>query len=202
MRAVVIGGCSRNVGKTSLAVSLIAATRDLEWTAVKVTQFGHGVCSRSGGPCGCEVATPQCPYEICREGGLDPGTDTARMLAAGASEVLWVRAALGQLGVAVPALREMLRDKRSVLLESNSIVEHMTPAAYLSVLQCDVDDLKESAARLAPRADAFVLPPSERVAPTWDRFDPRLLGSRRTFRVAPPSYCTPELVGFVRDRLA
>lgn len=201
MKSLVIGGNSRNVGKTGLAVSLITATRDLGWTAVKVTQFGHGVCSRSGGPCGCAVATPSCPYEISVEDGQIASTDTARMLAAGADEVLWVRVALGQLAQAMPAVWERLAGKQKVLFESNSIMDHWRPDAYLSVLQCDVDDCKASAARVASTADAFVLPPSERKEPEWDGFDWSLLDERPIFSVEPPSYCSPEIVEFVRRRM-
>ena len=201
MRSVVIGGNSRNVGKTGLAVSIISATRDLRWTAVKVTQFGHGICSRSGHPCGCAVADPQCPYEITVEDGLIATTDTARMLLAGAAEVLWVRVALGQLQEAMPAIRYRLQGRMNVLFESNSILEHWKPDAYLSVLQCDLDDCKASASRFAASADAFVLPRSERVVPEWAGFDLDLLNSRPAFNVTPPSYCTPEIVDYVRRRV-
>ena len=131
MKSVVIGGNSRNIGKTGLAVSIIAATRHLGWTAVKVTQFGHGICSRSGSPCGCAVSSPECPYEISVEDGLLPSTDTARMLSAGASEVLWIRVALGQLREAMPAIRHRLQGRGHVLLESNSILDHWRPDAFL-----------------------------------------------------------------------
>ncbi len=201
MRSVVIGGNSRNIGKTGLAVSIISATRHLGWTAVKVTQFGHGICSRSGGPCGCAVSTPDCPYDISVEDGVIPSTDTARMLLAGAAEVLWVRVALGQLKQAVPAMRHRLHGREYVLLESNSVLDHWRPDAFMSVLQCDVDDCKASAARVAPSADAFVLPPSERTVPEWEDFDPELLNSKPVFRVAPPTYCTPEIVEFIRGRI-
>jgi len=40
---VVVGGHSRNVGKTSVVAGLIAALQELDWTAVKITQYGHGV---------------------------------------------------------------------------------------------------------------------------------------------------------------
>lgn len=202
MRCLVIGGNSRNVGKTGLAVSIISACKDLNWTAVKVTQFGHGVCSRSGGPCECAISNPQCPYEIDEETGVISTTDTARMLAAGASHVLWLRVALGKLETAMPALRERLRGKGSVLFESNSIVEYWRPDAYLSVLQCDIEDCKASARRLATVADAFVLPPAGRALPVWDGFPQAVLHERPVFPVAPPSFCTPALIDFVRDRMS
>ncbi len=201
MKSLVIGGNSRNIGKTGLAESIITACGDREWTAVKITQFGHGICSRSGDVCGCAVSDPECPYEIEEETGLVATTDTARMLAAGASEVLWVRVALGMLECALPALRERLQEKECVLFESNGIVEHWKPATYLSVLQCDSEDCKASARRLAVAADAFVLPPAGRALPDWDGFSQELLRERPVFRVAPPSFCSPALLDFVRERM-
>lgn len=201
MNLVAIGGNSRNVGKTGLAVSLIEATREYRWTAVKITQFGHGVCSRNGRPCGCAVEDPQCPYEITVEEGLVPSTDTARMLRAGAEEVLWARVALGQLATAAPALRDRLEGRLNVLIESNGIVAHWQPDVYLAVLQFDVSDCKASFRQLARRADAFVLPRSARGAPTWPGFDPGLVGSTPGFEVESPTFCTPPLVEFVKARL-
>lgn len=201
MRVLAIGGNSRSVGKTSLAASIIHATREAGWTAIKLTLFGHGICSRSGSPCSCAVADPLCPYDISVETGDQPTTDTARLLAAGASEVLWVRVAMGHLATALPALEARLAGRRHVLFESNSIVGHLRPDAYLSVLQFDIPDCKASAARLAHRADAFVLPPSEAGRPAWTGFDTRILDAKPVFRAGPPSYCSAEIVDLVRRRV-
>lgn len=201
MKTVAIGGNSRSVGKTSLAVSIISATRELGWTAVKITQFGHGICSRNGEPCGCATSDPLCPYEISVEDGAIPSTDTARMLAAGAREVLWVRTGLGNLETALPEMRQRLEGREHVLFESNGIVEHWRPSVYLSVLDCSLQDCKASALRSAGFADAFVLSgPDGRAAP-WKGFDADRVGPKRVFSVAPPEYCSPELLEFARKRL-
>jgi hypothetical protein len=55
VKLLVVGGHTRNIGKTSLAASIIVATRELDWTALKVTQYGHHICSTSGHACGCVV---------------------------------------------------------------------------------------------------------------------------------------------------
>lgn len=201
MSTVVIGGNSREVGKTSLATSLIAATRERGWTAIKLTRFGHGICSRDGSPCGCAVTDPMCPFEISHETGAVAGTDTARMLEAGAREVLWVRVAMGQLATALPAIREAVAGRSNVLFESNSIVEHIPPDVYLSVLRLDVQDCKRSASRLAGRADAFVVSGGRGVRPAWAGFDASLLSERPVFDVRPPAYCSGSLVRFVTRRL-
>jgi molybdopterin-guanine dinucleotide biosynthesis protein len=38
---VVVGGHSRNLGKTSLVAGLIRKFRERNWTALKITQYGH-----------------------------------------------------------------------------------------------------------------------------------------------------------------
>ena len=56
MSILVIGGHTRSVGKTSVVAGLIAALRDRHWTALKITQYGHGICSANGAPCDCATA--------------------------------------------------------------------------------------------------------------------------------------------------
>ena len=201
MKTVVIGGNSRNIGKTSLACSLIEATRKREWTAVKITQFGHGICSSSGEPCGCSIEDPECPFEISVETGEKADSDTARMLTAGARESLWVRVAMGRLGSAMPAIRQQIKDRGHVLFESNSIVDFVDPDVFLAVLHFDVADFKASAARLHERADAYVLPVAKNLSPPWPGFDTGLLSRGRTFSVAPPKYCSPDVVEFLNAAL-
>ena len=103
MGIVVIGGHTRNIGKTSVIAALIAATPDLGWTAIKITQFGHGVCSANGEPCDCETADH--PLAISEERDPASGTDTSRYLAAGALRSVWVRTRQGELLSAMPGVR-------------------------------------------------------------------------------------------------
>ncbi len=201
MKTLVIGGNSRNIGKTSLACSLIESTRELDWTAVKITQFGHGICSSTGETCGCAIDDPECPFDITIERGEDPDCDTARMLRAGARESLWARAAMGSLGRAMPAVRKRLEGREHVLMESNSVLDFIVPDVYLAVLHFDERDFKDSAARLHERADAFILPAAVNAPPPWPGFDLSLLARKRVFRVKPPTYCSEETVEFVKARL-
>ena len=103
MALVVIGGHSRSVGKTSVVAGLIAALRDYDWTAVKITQYGHGVCSANGEACDC--ATDDHSWAISEEKNRQGDTDTSRFLQAGAAQALWVRTEQGRLAEAMPALR-------------------------------------------------------------------------------------------------
>ena len=103
---VVVGGHSRNIGKTSVAAGLIAALPQYNWTAMKITQHGHGICSAVGEPCDCAVEYDH-PYAISEESA--PGaSDSARFLAAGARRSYWLRTAVGQLGNAVAEIRRIV----------------------------------------------------------------------------------------------
>ena len=82
MAIVVIGGHSRSVGKTSVVAGLIAALREFDWTAVKITQYGHGVCSANGEACDC--ATADHSWAISEERNRSGESDTSRFLVAGA----------------------------------------------------------------------------------------------------------------------
>jgi hypothetical protein len=201
MKLVVIGGHSRSVGKTSVAAGLIAATRERRWTAVKLTQYGHGVCSSSGEPCGCAVEDPECPYAIHRETDPAGSTDTARLLRAGASEAYWVRAPMGRLALVLPELEQLLKDREHVLFESNSILEFWQPDLYVPVLRYDVEDFKESSRRFLGRADAFVVV-SERLAkPGWLDSIRQFIEQKPVFPAAPPGYECAGLAAFCSERL-
>ncbi|MBI1354686.1 MAG: hypothetical protein GC160_10090 [Acidobacteria bacterium] len=193
-----VGGHSRNIGKTSLACSILSATRELGWTAVKISQYGHGVCTQDGKPCDCQPQEPLHRWAIGQESNPDGPEDTQRMLAAGAKRVLWARAPQGALGPAAEALRQRLRGAEHVLLESNSALDFFEPDLYLSVLDFRVEDFKASARRHLARADAFALTAPD--AEPWPWFDRSLL-TGRSYVVAPPSYCSEELMGLVQGKL-
>src|SRR5438552_19187142 len=95
MAILVIGGHSRSVGKTSVVAGLIAALPEYKWSAMKITQFGHGVCSRNGELCDC--ATDDHSWSISEERDRSGESDTSRFLVAGAANVWWVRSQQGRL---------------------------------------------------------------------------------------------------------
>src|ERR1700761_8420077 len=120
MPIVVVGGHTRNIGKTSVVAGLIAALPDRHWTAIKITQFGHNVCSANGEPCDCETADHT--IAVSEERDASTGTDTSRFLAAGARRVFWVRTRQGQLAEAMPRVRKLLAEAENIILESNSVL--------------------------------------------------------------------------------
>jgi hypothetical protein len=134
---------------------IIRATQELNWTAAKITQFGHGVCSVNGEACGCAVSEHQ--FSITEERQKQTTTDTARFLAAGARRSLWVRTKQGELITALPAFKKRIEEDEFVIVESNSLRRFMTPSIYLQVLDTANPDFKVSAQQYFDLSDAFVL---------------------------------------------
>ncbi len=200
MAIVVIGGHSRNIGKTSVVAGVIAALPEARWTAVKITQFGHGVCSANGEPCDCESA--EHPVAISEEREISSGTDSSRYLAAGAVRSLWVRTRQGDLASAMPALRREMARAENVILESNSVLRFLKPDLYAAVLDPHVADFKVSSLRYLDRADALLLPGEEPPADAWAGVSPALLRRIARFRVPPPAYQSSEFVSLVRGALS
>jgi hypothetical protein len=198
MSLVVIGGHSRSVGKTSVVAGLISALRDFEWTAVKITQYGHGICSANGEPCDC--ATGDHSWAITEEHDRNGESDTSRFLAAGAVQVFWARTEQGRLAEAMPTLRERLAPARNAIIESNSVLRFLRPDLYLTVLDPATADFKTSAREFIDRADAVILHQSN-AAPAWDAISLKPVADRPLFPITPPPYVTPEIAEFVREQL-
>ena len=199
---VVVGGHSRNIGKTAVAAGLIRKLRSREWTAVKVTQYGHGVCSKKGTACGCEpeaAGGAEHPFAISEE--YEPNqTDSGRFLAAGAQRSFWLRTPAGELACAAPMIRKILAQSRHVIMESNSVLELVRPDLFLMLLDFGCEDFKPSSLRFLDRADAFVVIDRGINAPLWADVARGLWDTKPQFLVRPPRYITNELASFVEAR--
>ena len=198
---IVVGGHSRNIGKTSVAAGIIAAIPEARWTAVKITQHGHGVCSANSTQCDCAPAAAIHPYTLDAETPPGSGTDSGRFLRAGAHHSLWLRTAVGQLGTAIGPLRNILETSANVILESNSVLQFVRPDLYIVVLDFTVRDMKDSTRRFLDRADAFVLIDRGAAEPPWEGVPKRWLAGKPTFRVRPPEYAGQDIITFIRARM-
>ena len=199
MAVIVIGGHTRNIGKTSVVAALISAMPDKCWTAIKITQFGHGICSANGEPCDCETADHT--IAVSEERNPTSGTDSGRYLAAGAARSLWVRTRQGQLAEAMPRIRAEIARSENVLIESNSILRFLQPDLYASVLNPEVADFKTSSLRYLDRADALLLPSTDLRHPHWQNVSLKLIEGIPRFQISPPAYFSPEFASLVAQKL-
>ncbi|MGO8987180.1 MAG: hypothetical protein ACLPHI_12910 [Terriglobales bacterium] len=204
MPVIVIGGHTRSVGKTSVVAGLIAALPAFHWTALKITQYGHGVCSANGEPCDCVTADHS--LAVSEEKDRSGESDTSRFLVAGADHSWWVRTQQGHLAEAMPRVRKIIATTQNTIIESNSILRFLKPDLYLTVLDPQTADFKASAQTFLDRADAVLLHAVENSVtnsndPVWKSVSLKPVINRPTFAIHPPNYVTAEVVEFVRTRI-
>src|SRR2546422_10349523 len=201
MSIIVIGGHSRSVGKTSVVAGLISGLPDFRWTALKITQYGHGICSANGEACDC--ATADHAWAVSEETNHSGESDTSRFLIAGAEHAWWVRTEQGRLAEAMPRVRQVLSGTQNAIIESNSVLRFLKPDLYLTVLDPETADFKTSAQIFLDRADAVLLHPADNSKdPAWARVSLKPVANRPIFAIRPPQYVTPEVIQFVRNRFS
>jgi hypothetical protein len=198
---LVVGGHSRNIGKTAVAAGLIRKLRSRQWTAVKVTQYGHGICSNKGTACGCEADAGNADHPFALSEEYEPNqTDSGRFLAAGARRSFWLRTPMGELGCAAAVVQKILAQNTNVIMESNSVLELVKPDLYLMLLDFGCEDFKPSSARYLDRADAFVVVDRGINVPLWAEVAKGVWDKKPQFAVKPPRYVTNDLAAFVESR--
>jgi hypothetical protein len=177
-----VGGHARNIGKTDLVAQILRTFPQGDWTAVKITRYGHGICASEGEPCRCSSGVHGVALD--EEQDSLAHTDTSRFLAAGARRALWLRTQPEAYGQGVALLREAIASSPRVIVESNSILRFVRPLVYLSVLDPRVADCKDSARQYLERASAVVLrAPLQPDSPFWAaaHLSPNLLRGIRKF---------------------
>jgi molybdopterin-guanine dinucleotide biosynthesis protein len=160
MRLVsVAGACSRS-GKTAAAVTLLRFLGRGGASAVKFTTTDDVFerCPR-GKPC--VVCDIDVPFRLIQDPTVlrEAGTDTFRLIEAGARTVLWAIARQGAVVPAWNAVRARLDDDDTVVMEGSTIVEHTDPAHVLFVAHpfLSPERWKPTSARLLAEADVVVV---------------------------------------------
>lgn len=182
MPVIMVGGQTKNVGKTTLICNIIAAFPNADWIAVKISNHLH---------------IPQGSKQLARGDGWstweqNPTTDrndTARFLRSGAARALLVQAENSSLEPACACLNNELASAKNVIVESASAAEWLHHDLLLILLDPSQDDFKVSAQRQLNVADGIVLRNSDlrvneqisrasqaRIFTAFsDRLDPRLM---------------------------
>jgi hypothetical protein len=192
---IVIGGHTRNIGKTSVVCGVIRALPDWNWTAIKITQYGRGVCSRDGEACEC--SDPAHPVAVSEENGSSSSTDSGRFLAAGAARAFWVRTPVGELNEAMPRVRLLLAGSCHAIVESNSILRFLKPDLCAMVLDASAGDFKATSLRFLDRANVLLLTSDTPLV--WLDVPPLLLRNKPRFAAPPPSWQSAEFIQVIRQ---
>ena len=156
---LMIGSAGRKTGKTELACALIKKfSKDRDITGIKVTTMNErdGQCPRGGQGCGI-CSSLDGDFYITKETDSNSEKDTARLLAAGASQVFWVRVIKTDLEEGLTALLDIIGADAVSICESNSLRQVVEPGLFLIVKGQGQKVWKSSARQMRKYADRIVL---------------------------------------------
>jgi hypothetical protein len=149
MALIVVGGQTKDIGKTTLICNIIAAFRQFHWTAVKISVHSHD-------PDNCELVAQGSGWSIWQQGSAESKSDTVRFLNAGAERALLMQADEEHLEVACATLEKQLSN-RNWIVESSSAAVCLEPDISVLIVDPAQTRFKDSARKQLASADVLVL---------------------------------------------
>jgi molybdopterin-guanine dinucleotide biosynthesis protein A len=156
---LMIGSAGSNVGKTELACALLGKIGEGSGViGIKVTTIRdkEGQCPRGGEGCGV-CSSLEGVYSIVEELDSSSEKDTARLLAAGASRVFWLRVREEHLLEGMTALLDIVGHDTVSICESNSLRKVVEPGLFLMVGSRNTKNWKSSALGVKKCADRILI---------------------------------------------
>jgi len=155
---LMIGSAGANTGKTELACALLNKfSKNHNIVGIKVTTIKDkdGQCPRGGEGCGV-CSSLEGNFCITEESSKTSDKDTARLLAAGANRVFWIRVLKECLAEGINAMLDIIGPDAVSICESNSLRQVVEPGLFLMVGNNDSDVWKNSAQNVREYADRIV----------------------------------------------
>ncbi|MDT8301780.1 MAG: molybdenum cofactor guanylyltransferase [Sedimentisphaerales bacterium] len=156
---LMIGSAGSNVGKTELACAILGKfSRNCDVIGIKATTIKNkeGQCPRGGEGCGV-CSSLEGVYSIVEELDSSSEKDTARLLAAGANRVFWLRIREEHLLEGITALLDVIGHNAVSICESNSLRQVVEPGLFLMVGSRETKNWKSSAESVKQYADRIVI---------------------------------------------
>jgi len=133
-----ISGTGRNVGKTSLACSIIHKLgQGQKLTAVKISPHLHQVDYPM------PLSEKPGVYSLYKEDRKDRGKDSSKMLAAGADQVFYIQTGDDHLSDVWKKLSELIKGDVPVVVESGGLEDLLNPGLSILVTNHGGKGLKE-----------------------------------------------------------
>lgn len=161
LRTIVVAGVSSGAGKTSVAEAVTGMLSKQRRTAAAKITVTHGERGCPHGGKGCNVCSSLGgDFQLINRESIitQPGTDTARLQAAGASPVIWAITRDVAIKEAWLEMSGILSEATCAVVESNTLIEHIRPALTLMIVDPTVSRKiwKPSAERLIASADYLI----------------------------------------------
>ncbi len=150
---LLIGGATRNVGKTTFTCSVIENVRKKHnIIALKIKTIYQGDDFFHGK----DRHPLKGNYRIIKETETKGNEDTQRMLKAGASSVFRIKSKNEFLKEAFTEFYSQIPENSFIVCESNSLRNILNPSLFLLIKHINSNEMKPSAKKLAPLADKII----------------------------------------------
>ena len=156
---LLIGSAGANVGKTEFAGTIISKfSKDRDIIGIKVTTIKakDGKCPHGGTCCGV-CSSLKNDFCITEETCATSGKDTARLLVAGASRVLWLRVMKKSLAEGINTLLDIIPPDTPLVCESNSLRHAVQPGLFIMITAPSSKKWKTSARSVKEYADRIIV---------------------------------------------
>ncbi|MCB9014407.1 MAG: hypothetical protein H6541_01345 [Lentimicrobiaceae bacterium] len=151
---LIIGGSSRNTGKTSLAVRLIEKyAKEHSITGLKVTSIRRGEEEYHGRH---EDVINEAKFTIYEETNFQGDKDTCRMLAAGAKRVFYIQTTEQYLDEAFKNFLSLKSDHSPIICESRSLRAVVKPGLLVLLKHYNPAFIKPGFSQLEALADLTI----------------------------------------------
>jgi len=136
---IIIGGSSRNVGKTTLVLALIKKyAKTAAITGLKVTSMRPGEEKFHGSHLNLKPEE----FTIVEENNIHSNKDTARMLEAGARKVYYIETPDRLLREAIESFMHMHLNGNPIVCESRSLRSAVVPGLFILLKHYDPEKIK------------------------------------------------------------
>ncbi len=156
---LLIGGASRNVGKTTFVVKLIEKfAKEYPIVGLKIKTIYEGDDFFHGK----DTKPLKSEYRLVEEFDIDSEEDTSKMLRAGARRAFKLKVKSEAILQAFATFKDLLTEPCLIVCESNSLRKVVKPAVYLLIKYKDDTNMKPSAKELEKHADKIVYTDGEK----------------------------------------
>ncbi len=153
-KLIIVGGATRNVGKTSYVMALIKRyCTDYQVVGLKIKTLRNGDEAFHG--------TNHSPligdYKIARETNIWGQEDTSKMLQSGAKQAFKIKTYHHSLAEAFSEFLTKISDDSLLIIESNALREIVRPDIFIMIKHKKSDEMKPAALAVEKLADIIVL---------------------------------------------
>ena len=155
---LMIGSTGRNSGKTTLATEFIRRWKGTHnIIGLKVTSVLHrdGTCPRGGHGCG--ACSNLCgDFEIIEETNAHSQKDTSLLLAAGCTNVYWLKVMHPSIADGFSKFLEKVPSGALIVCESNSLRRFVKPGIFIMLDNEKSGNIKDTAQKVITDADCVI----------------------------------------------